>query len=173
MPCVLTSGVGTDCRDNAGGIEYAYILDATGQDIVVTEAAGVVSAITVGATSITTLSADMFLFDQVRQTANMTETGTFSDENGTVFFSNVANLIFNKLEATKLQQLKLLAQNSKLLVIVKDNNGKFWMIGNDRGAVATSSTAESGTAFGDRNGFSIELTGLAPEPMYEVTVAES
>lgn len=173
MPCVLTAGVATDCRQNSGGLEYAYILDATGQDIVVTEAAGVVSAITVGATAITTLSADMFLFDQVRQTASMTETGTFSDENGTVFFSNVANLIFNKLEATKLQQLKLLAQNSKLLVIVKDNNGKFWMVGNDRGAVATSSTAESGTAFGDRNGFSIEMTGLAPEPMYEVTVAES
>jgi hypothetical protein len=173
MPCVLTSGVATDCRDNSGGIEYAYILDATGQDIVVTEAAGVVSAITVGGTAITALSVEMFLFDQVRQTANMTETGTFSDENGTVFFSNVANLIFNKLEATKLQQLKLLAQNSKLLVIVKDNNGKFWMVGNDRGAVATSSTAESGTAFGDRNGFSIEMTGLAPEPMYEVTVPES
>jgi len=173
MPCVLTSGVGTDCRDNAGGIEYAYILDATGQDIVVTEAAGVVSAITVGATSITTLSADMFLFDQVRQTANMTETGTFSDENGTVFFSNVVNLVFNKLEATKLQQLTLLAQNAKLLVIVKDNNGKFWMVGNERGAVATSSTAESGTAFGDRNGFSIELTGLAPDAMFEVTIAES
>jgi len=173
MPCNITSGISLDCRDNAGGIEYAYILDATGSDITVTEASGVVSAITVGATSITTLSGDMFLFDQVRQTANMTETGTFSDENGTVFFSNVANLVFNKLDATKLQQLKLLAQNAKLLVIVKDNNGKFWMIGNDRGAVATSSTAESGTAFGDRNGFSIEFTGLAPEPMYEVTVAEA
>ena len=57
--------------------------------------------------------------------------------------------------------------------VLKDNNGKFWMVGNDRGAVATSSTAESGTAFGDRNGFSIELTGLAPDAMYEVTVAES
>ena len=45
--------------------------------------------------------------------------------------------------------------------------------GNDRGAVATSSTAESGTAFGDRNGFSIEMTGLSPDTMYEVTVAES
>lgn len=173
MPCNITSGISLDCRDNAGGIEYAYILDATGSDITVTEAGGVVSAITVGATSITTLSGDMFLFDQVRQTANMTETGTFSDENGTVFFSNVANLVFNKLDATKLQQLKLLAQNAKLLVIVKDNNGKFWMIGNDRGAVATSSTAESGQNFGDRNGFSIEFTGLAPEPMYEVTVAEA
>jgi hypothetical protein len=173
MPCEITSGISLDCRDNAGGLEYAYILDATGEDITVTEAAGVVSAITVGATSITTLSADMFLFDQVRQTANMVETGTFSDENGTVFFSNVVNLIFNKLEATKLQQLKLLAQNAKLLVIVKDNNGKFWMVGNDRGAVATSSSAESGTAFGDRNGFSIEMTGLSPDTMYEVTVAES
>jgi hypothetical protein len=173
MPCALTSGISLDCRDNAGGIEYAYILDATGSDITVTETAGVVSAISVGGTPVATLSGDMFLFDQVRQTANMTETGTFSDENGTVFFSNVVNLVFNKLDSAKLQQLKLLAQNAKLLVVVKDNNGTFWMVGNERGAVATSSTAESGTAFGDRNGFSIELTGLAPEPMYKVTVAES
>ena len=55
MPCNITSGISLDCRDNAGGIEYAYILDATGSDIVVTEAAGVVSAITVGARAITAI----------------------------------------------------------------------------------------------------------------------
>lgn len=172
MPCDITAGISRDCRDNAGGIEYAYILDATGEMIDVTEAAGVVSAITVGSTSIASLSGEMFLFDQVSQVANMTESGSFSTENGTVFYNNVLNLVFNKIEATKLQQLKLLAQNAKLLVIVKDNNGKFWMVGNERGCTCTASTTESGTAFGDRNGISIEFTGTAPEPMYEVTVAE-
>ena len=172
MPCAITSGITRDCRDNAGGIEYAYILDATGSMINVTEAAGVVSAFDIGGTAVTALD-DMYLFDQVSQVANMTESGTFSTENGTVFYSNVLNLVFNKIEAAKLQQLKLLAQNAKLCVVVKDNNGKFWMVGNERGCTCTASTVETGTAFGDRNGISIEFTGLAPEPMYEVTVPET
>jgi len=43
------------------------------------------------------------------------------------------------------------------------------MVGNDRGAVATSSTEESGTAYGDRNGLTIEFTGIDNGPMLEVT----
>lgn len=172
MACTLSSGLALSCRESIGGIKYAYILDASGQDIDVTESAGVASAISVGGTALTTLSADMFLFDQVKQTASLVETVNASEENGTVFYTSVLNLVFNKLESAKLNQLKVLAANSKLLIVVKDNNDKLWMVGNDRGAVVSGGSSESGTAMGDRNGLSIEFTGNHSAPMFEVTVTE-
>jgi hypothetical protein len=81
-------------------------------------------------------------------------------------------LVFNKLESTKLNQLKVLAANSKLLIVVKDNNDKLWLVGNDNGAVVSGGSNESGTAMGDRNGMTIEFTGNHPSPMFEVTVTE-
>ena len=172
MACTLSSGLALSCRESIGGIKYAYILDASGQDIDVTESAGVASAISVGGTALTDLSTDMFLFDQVKQTASLVETVNASEENGTVFYTSVLNLVFNKLESAKLNSLKVLAANSKLLIVVKDNNDKLWMVGSDRGAVVSGGSSESGTAMGDRNGLSIEFTGNHSAPMFEVTVTE-
>ena len=170
MACNLTSSLPLSCRGNVGGIKTAYILDASGEAISVTEANGVVSAFSVGATSITDLAADMFEFEQVKQTASLVSTTNASEENGTVFFSDVLSLIFNKLEATKLNALKVLAANSKLCIVVEDNNGKFWMPGNTNGMVVSGGTSESGVAFGDRNGITIEFTGYSSSPMFEVSL---
>jgi hypothetical protein len=172
MACTLSSGIQLSCRESIGGIKYAYILDASGQAIELTESNGVVSGISVGGTALGDLSTDMYLFDQIKQTANLVETVNASEENGTVFFTSVLNLVFNKLESTKLNQLKVLAANSKLLIVVKDNNDKLWLVGNDNGAVVSGGSSESGTAMGDRNGMTIEFTGNHPSPMFEVTVTE-
>ncbi len=173
MACTISSGLGLTCRESVGGLKYAYILDASGSAITVEETAGVASSISVAGTALTSLSADMFLFDQVKQTASLVETVNASEENGTVFYTSVLNLVFNKLEATKLNSLKLLAANSKLLIVVKDNNDNFWMVGNTNGAVVSGGSSESGTAMGDRSGLSIEFTGNHHSPMYSVTVSES
>jgi hypothetical protein len=172
MACTLSSGLALGCRESVGGIKTAYILDASGETITATEAAGVVSAFSVGATSISTLSGDMFEFEQVKQTASLVETVTASEENGTVFYQSVLSLVFNKLEATKLNALKVLAANSKLAIVVKDMNDKFWMVGNTNGATVSGGSSETGTAMGDRNGITIEFTGYHSAPMFEVTVTE-
>ena len=172
MACTLSSGISLSCRESIGGIKYAYILDASAQEITVTETAGVASSISVAGTALTDLSTDMFLFDQVKNTASLVETVNASEENGTVFYTSVLNLVFNKLEGSKLNQLKLLAANSKLLIVVKDNNDKLWMVGNTNGALVSGGSSESGTAFGDRNGISIEFTGNHSSPMFEVSVTE-
>jgi hypothetical protein len=172
MACVLTSDYSLDCR-GVGGIEYFYALDATGQEIDVTVAAGVVSAISVGATSITTLSGAMFKFEQVKQTAGLSESVNADEANGTVFYNSTFNAVMNKLDSDTLEQLRLLAANSKLLIIVKDNNGNLFMVGNDRGAVVTGGSSDTGTAMADRSGITIEFQGFHEAPMYKVTVAEA
>ena len=169
--CATLSGLTLDCRDNVGGIEAVYIQGASGS-IAASGTDGVIAltSISLDGTELAGL-ASLETYECVKQTGNLTETGTMSDENGTVFYTAVASTVFNKVAGAKLAELQNLAISSKLCVIVKDNNGKYWLVGNERGAVVSASTVETGTAFGDRNGMTIEFTGIDNTPMLEVTVA--
>jgi hypothetical protein len=59
----------------------------------------------------------------------------------------------------------LLAQNT-LVAVAKDNNGAFWYLGKQRGLDLTGGSAGTGTAIGDRSGYTLTFTGaeaaLAP-----------
>lgn len=170
--CTTLAGITLDCRDNVGGIETVFIENIE-TSLAVTATAGVaaVADVLVDTVALDATLSSMDVYECVKQTGMLEETGTFSDENGTVFFTSVATAVFNKLDGAKLNELYELAVSAKLLVIVKDNNGKYWLVGNDRGAVATSSTEGTGTAYGDRNGISMSFTGIDNTPMVELTGA--
>jgi hypothetical protein len=55
-----------------------------------------------------------------------------------------------------------------LLVIVQDNNNRYWVLGAANGLEATAGTAGTGTAFGDRSGYEMTLTGMEPDPMLSI-----
>ena len=169
--CATLAGIALDCRDNVGGIETIYIQGVSGSISFttppVTGSVGVADILFDSIAGTTTL-AEFEKYDLVKQTGALSEAGTFSDENGTVFFTSTVTAVFNKMDAAKLTELYALAVAAKLVVLVKDNNGVFWMIGNERGAVATSSTEDTGTAFGDRNGITMVFTGIDNTPMLKV-----
>lgn len=169
--CTTLLGITLDCRDNVGGIQSVFIQNATGSIAVGTPSNGAI-AVTALQVDGTPADATLTLFKEyecVRQTGTLTETGTFSEENGTVFYTAVANTVFNKATGSKAYELSELALSTRLCVIVKDNNDKYWLVGNDRGALVSNSTIETGTAFGDRNGMTIEFTGIDQIPMLEVS----
>lgn len=160
----LTSGLTIGCNDSQGGLEAIYIANGPVESFV--ETAGVVSAITVGGVALT--PADFFKFDSPRNTSSITESTTASQENGTVTYDQSATMILTKLEAEKRNQLLLMAEATTMVVIAKDNNGKFHTIGLERGAYLTTATATSAVAYGDRNGYEITLNGMEKFPMFEV-----
>ena len=161
----LTAGFTNDCNDNSGGIDKIFIANGPVESI--TETAGLVSAITVGGSALA--PADFFVFDTPRQTSSITSTATISQENGTLFFDQALTMVFNKMEATKRNQLLLMAEATSMVVVAKDNNGKYWSIGLERGAYTSSATTTSGTAYADRNGYEITISGMEASPVYEVT----
>ena len=167
MACDLTSGWTIDCKDSQGGIVKVFI--ANGPVDGFTETSGVLSAITVGGVAVA--PADFFEFEVPKQTSSLTETVNASTENGTVFYQQDLTLVFNKLEATKRNQILLMAQNENMIVVAKDGNGKYWSVGLERGASLTAGSLTSGTAYGDRNGGELTLTGLEAQPMFEVDSA--
>lgn len=56
---------------------------------------------------------------------------------------------------------------NRLIAITLDMNGKYWLLGKENALDATAGEDGSGTATGDRNGFSRTFTGMerfmAPE----------
>ena len=96
----------------------------------------------------------------------MTENITASVENGTVFYGQELSIILNKLQANTRNEILLLAKNN-LLAVVQDGNDKYWLLGKVNGADLTGGNGATGTAFGDRNGYTLTFTAnepaLAPE----------
>lgn len=159
MPCALTQGYTLDCKDSLGGIKAVWMIES-GNVTGITEASGIVSAITKSAGKV------FRKYELVKNTGSLTETITASVENGTVFYAQELSIILNKLQANTRNEILLLAQNT-LLVVVQDANDKYWLLGRTQGCDVTGGTAATGTAQGDRSGYTLTITGsekqLAPE----------
>ena len=119
----LTAGFTLDCNDSNGGIDKIFIANGPVESI--TESNGTITAITVGGSALT--PSDFFDFEVPRQTSSFTETINVSQENGTVFYDQALTMIFNKMEASKRDQILLMAQATDMVVVFKDNNDKYFL----------------------------------------------
>lgn len=159
MPCALTQGYTLDCKDSLGGIKALWLINHANVTAV-TEASGIVSAITKAASKV------FYKYELVKATGSLTETITASVENGTVFYAQELSIVLNKLQANTRNEILLLAQ-ATLMAVVQDANDKYWLLGRVAGLDVTGGTAATGTAQGDRNGYTLTFTGaekqLAPE----------
>ena len=163
MSCDITSGFQLGCRDNAGGIKKVFILGDTGNEIT-----GITYAGTLGEIDSLTGTGTFYSFELVKQTSSYTEAITADDAAGTVFYQSDLVLVFHKIEQEKRNQIKLLAQSPKLFVVIEDNNGNQFLLGESNGLTLSAGTAASGVAFGERNGYEITLTGFEPSPSNEL-----
>ena len=161
----LTAGVLNGCSSNNGGLDAIFI--ANGKVESITEAAGLVSAITVGGSAL--VPADFFKFEVPRQTSSISETATGDISQGTVVYLQSAIMVLNQLQASTRDQLKLMFEATDRVVVALDNNGKYWSIGLERGAYGITATTTSGVAYADRSGYEITIEGQEASPMFEVT----
>ena len=154
--CFTTANICKGCRDAVGGIKQVYIV--AGCVTGVTEN-GDQEILTVGATGGT-----VYTYQVEKNTSNFVENIQASLENGTVVYQQQVNLVFLKLQQSTRNQIKLLAQNTNMKVFVETNEGSIFYLGEDFGMALSSGTAESGTAFADRNGYTLLLEGFEKEP---------
>jgi hypothetical protein len=163
MSCALTSGFTLDCRDSVGGIQALYI-NTTANVTAYTEASGTVTALT--------KSSVFYKYELEEENSMAQSVLTGSRPNGTVFFAQQVSAIFQKLTYQTRDKIVALGKN-RLVIIVKDNNGKYWICGKDRGLMITTSTAVTGTAMGDLNGYTVVFDGNEPNDWFEYTGTES
>jgi len=163
MSCIINTGYTLGCKDSLGGVQEVFIGSFSGS-----------TEFTIDGTTdeITAISGinNLYTFQQRQEQAEFVQTGNHSIENGTNFWEQVVSLIFTKNTADLRNTLKLLSQ-STLFVLVKDQNGIYWMVGQQNGADLTASTASVGKAFGDLNGVTVSITAKEPYPARVVTEA--
>ena len=163
----ITSGVLNGCSSNQGGLDAIFIANGPVESI--TESNGTVSAITVGGSPL--VPADFFKFEVPRTTSSISETATGDIAQGTVTYAQTAIMVLNQMQASTRDQLKLMFEATNMVVVAKDNNGRYFSIGLLRGAYGETATSTSGVAYQDRNGYEITISGIEKDPMFEIDSA--
>jgi len=113
----------------------------------------------------------LFEFEFNRNTSEFQENLQQNLENGTGVFNQMVMLKLARRESTKRDAIqKLTAGQKKLVAVVLDSNGTYWIMGNINGLYATEISGGSGVAALDQNGYNITLSGEEPTQSYPVTV---
>ena len=101
------------------------------------------------------------------QTGSLASTYQVSAENGTQWVQTLLTMVFHRLETTKRVEVMAMAQ-ADLYAIVEDMNGKYWFLGYENPLFLNAADAQTGTARGDRSGYSVTLEDDSLELPYEV-----
>mgnify|MGYP003153673951 CR=1 FL=1 len=166
MGCTaLTKGRGLDCNRISGGIKFIYFA-VYDQVFSVTRATGEISDIemTVGA-----VTSELYRYTMPLGVSSLTDTIVGSRENGTIYYTPSVSIILNKLTKEDQNQIKLLSQ-TRVMVFAQLNqqltNGHDVIVGlgTTNGMELNAGTADSGAAWGDRNGYTLTFDGIEPTP---------
>jgi hypothetical protein len=163
MACALTQGYNLDCRDGFGGVKTVYIMELANASTI-TAAAGVVTGITKVATKV------FYEYKLIAHTGEGDEAINPNRENGTSPVTQGVKFPINKMAVAVRNEILLLAKN-RLLIVIEDNNGIGWLYGKDFGMMLAPSTAKTGKALGDRNGYELSFEGTEKELAYQVDAA--
>jgi hypothetical protein len=156
--CALTSDYSFSCDVGIGGSKEVYLIELENISSY-TESSGTL-------TVITKVSGKIFRkYQLVLETAAFDEDIVGNRQNGTLFYSQKGTIIINKQNVAVRNEILLLAKN-RLAMVVKDNNLTYRLLGREFGLMLQTGTASTGTAWGDRNGYTLNFTGneleLAP-----------
>lgn len=170
MSCSTLKGVNFSlCDPSMGGITKIYLANA---DEVSATTVGTASTLSdEGITAITMSGSAKFQeFTVKKNTSSFTSTLTVND-NGGSYVSTVLSYVMPRMDAAKRAAMQALIM-AEAFAIVKDANGKYWFIGDVDGAAYltnTAGTGETGTAKGDANQYTVELTAETLGYPQEVT----
>lgn len=157
--CSLTSDYNFGCDTGAGGVYMdAYVIElpniaASG----LTESSGTITAIT-------KVTGKIFRkYQLVKETASFDETIAGNQQNGTIFYDQKGVIIINKQNVAVRNELKYMSMQ-RLIWIVRDNNGLWKLYGREEGLKLLDGSITTGTAWTDRNGYTLNFTGKEREP---------
>lgn len=168
MACssITLSGLGIGCKNSVGGIKRMFVIPTA--DLTAAPTIGTGGTIT----AITLATGKKFkTFAMNAETGGFVSTLNSDSKTGGMYFSSVISAQFAKNTTQKRIEFMALAQLD-MVVVVLDNNGKYWYFGMNNPVYATGGTWTSGTAFSDMNGATIELTDMSNELPYEVAVTD-
>lgn len=153
--CALTSDYSFVCDVGTGGTKEVWLIELNNISGY-TESSGTLTAITKVAGKI------FRKYQLVLETANFEEDIVGNRTNGTIFYDQKGTIVINKQSVAVRNELMLLAKNY-LVMVIHDNNDDYRLLGRQYGLRMETGNATTGTAWGDRNGYTMNFTGKEPE----------
>lgn len=165
MACPLSiTGITLDCQSSIGGIKEVYITTYGDFTPVLDKPETMITGLT---QNIESETAKFKKYEFRKQTGSMTSTLNVDEVAGINYVSTELNLVFTKMETKKRLEISALAIG-QLIVIVKDSNNKYWYLGYNDYVSATAGSANTGTAKGDSNNYSLTLKDESDTFPYEI-----
>ncbi len=172
MACSLTlAGRGVGCKDALGGIKRIYVTEWNPDEFNWDEVGATNPGVVDGLTPVAPVTTVVFYtYDMTRASGSLNQTITSDLTAGTVYFDQVCSVTFNKVAAADIAEISNLVKG-RMAVLVQDNNDNWFIMGHKNGVEVTGGTAQTGTAAGDQNGFTIEFSAqeVAPAPFLAQT----
>lgn len=153
--CALTQDYLFGCDVGTGGTQELWLIEQANVTSL-TESSGTITAITKSAGKI------FRKYQLVLETAAFEETIVGNRQNGTIFYDQKGTIILNKQQVSVRNEILLLAKNL-LMIIIHDNNDTYRLFGRIAGLRLESGSFATGTAWGDRNGYTLNFTGKEAE----------
>lgn len=163
MACLYNTGYALGCRDNLGGLQKVYVRNWSASTSYTYDSTGQI-------TGGTNIASSYYTVEQRNETAEFMQEGQHSLENGTNFWNQNVNLVFHKYQASIRNLIYLMAQ-TETEIIVLDQNGNYFLIGEQNGANLIASAPNVGKAFGDLNGSTVGFQAKEPAPARQLTTA--
>jgi len=152
--CIIDQGYDLGCFGSAG--VSRVLISTYAPDAVY--AAGA----TAGYIETVTGNNQYYVYQQEIETASLSQTTSVNRQGGSVKFSQTVELTLQGLNINTRNVFSALAK-APLNVIVEDNNGNYWLIGEKNGARIDSAEFSTGVALDDPIGAVITILGAEPE----------
>jgi hypothetical protein len=169
MACTaLTRGRELNCNRISGGIRAVYfavldeVLAITYDTTAVPNSMRQIDDLDMG-------TSDIYRYSLPIGTSSYTDTIVGNRANGTVYYTPTINIIYNRLSRQDQEEIKLLAA-TKTIIFAELNqqlaNGHNVIVamGMVNGMELNAGTMDSGAAWGDRNGYTLNFDGMEAEP---------
>lgn len=161
MACDISSGRLVDCKESLGGIKKILIgnyIDMPSQ-----------SAWAQTDDVITAIGTEEFWEFELRPELSSLTVNYQSDAaSGTTFFEQVLSVTFQRLDSTDIADIRALCQGRPNIWIL-DNNAKCWLIGAEFGCNVSGGMLQTGVAYSDLTGFTIDFSAREQNPIWLAT----
>jgi hypothetical protein len=154
--CILDQGYTLGCA-TVGGVEKVWLGNFDPTATFTYDANNVITGVTT--------SESVYLMDQDIEYAGISQPGTISRENGTVYYDTNLSLKFIELDA-ELRNLLVAVGRAPLFAVVKSNSGSYYFCGVESAGRVTESTADLGVALTDMNGASLVINWKSANGIY-------
>jgi len=151
MACLHTSIHSLGCRNSSGGGARVWVADFEKDNTYTYGTNSVIEAFS-GVTQ------SFYEMEMVAETIEFSQPLTADSAAGTIVYEQTLILSFLKMNAALNDLIRIFAEGHHQVIIL-DNNGNYFLIGEKSGLFVTEGSPGLGVALGDQNGAKLTLVG--------------